>query len=63
MAWKTFDFSCVDKKCVNYMVKVERMVKDTEQDTQVCEYCGNILNIGFGVGGIRTGDNGNRLKI
>ena len=63
MAWKTFDFSCVDKKCVNYMVKVERMVKDTEKDSQVCGFCGEILNIGFGVGAIKTGDNNNRLKV
>ena len=63
MAWKTFDFSCVDKKCVNYMVKVERMVKDTEQDTQVCEYCKSILIKGFAPPSIKTGDNGNRLKL
>ena len=63
MAWKTFDFICINEKCVNYMVKVERMVKDSEKNSQVCEYCGEILSIGFGIGAIRTGDNGNRLKL
>ena len=30
MGWKTFDYSCMNEKCVNYMVKVEIMIKDSE---------------------------------
>ena len=63
MGWKTFDYSCMNEKCVNYMVKVERMIKDSEKNSQVCESCGEILNIGFGVGAIKTGDNQGRVKI
>ena len=63
MAWKTFDYSCMNEKCVNYVVKVERMVKDSENDNQVCESCGEILNIGFVAPAIKTSDNGNRLKV
>ena len=63
MGWKTFDYSCMNEKCVNYMVKVERMVKDTEKDSQVCESCGNVLNIGFSASAIKTGDNQGRVKI
>ena len=63
MAWKTFDYSCMNEKCVNYMVKVERMVKDTEKDSQVCEDCGEILSIGFSAPSIKTADNQGRVKI
>ena len=63
MAWKTFDFLCSNSKCKEYNIKKEIMVKDSEKNTQVCESCGNILNLGFGVGGIKTADNGNRLKV
>ena len=63
MAWKTFDFICINEKCVNYMVKVERMVKDSEKNSQVCEFCVEVLIKGFGVGAIRTGDNQGRVKI
>lgn len=63
MAWKTFDFLCSNEKCVNYMVKVERMIKDSEKDSQVCESCKKILIKGFAPPSIKTGDNGNRLKL
>ena len=63
MGWKTYDFVCTNMVCVNYRVKVERMIKDSEKNSQVCELCGNVLNIGFGVGAIKTADNNNRLKI
>lgn len=63
MAWKTFDYSCMNEKCVNYRVKVERMIKDSEKDSQVCESCKRILIKGFGATSIKTGDNGNRLKV
>ena len=63
MAWKTFDFLCLNEKCVNYRAKVERMIKDSEKTSQVCGFCGENLNIGFGIGAIKTGDNNNRLKI
>lgn len=63
MAWKTFDYSCMNEKCVNYRVKVEIMIKDSEKNSQVCESCGENLNIGFGVGAIKTADNNNRLKV
>ena len=63
MAWKTFDFICINEKCVNYRVKVERMIKDSEKDSQVCESCGENLNLAFGIGAIKTADNNNRLKI
>ena len=63
MAWKTFDYSCMNEKCVNYRVKVERMIKDSEKDSQVCESCGEILMKGFSIGAIKTADNGNRLKV
>ena len=63
MAWKTFDFLCTNEKCMNYMVKVERMIKDSEKDSQVCECCGEKLNIGFSASAIKTGDNQGRVKI
>ena len=63
MGWKTFDFLCLNEKCVNYRVKVERMIKDSEKDNQVCESCGENLSIGFGSTAIKTADNNNRLKI
>ena len=63
MAWKTFDFLCLNEKCVNYRVKVERMIKDSEKNSQVCGFCGNILNIGFGASAIKTSDNQGRVKI
>ena len=63
MAWKTFDFICTNIKCKEYHIKKEIMVKDSEKTSQVCEFCGNILNLAFGVGAIKTGDNGNRLKV
>ena len=63
MAWKTFDFICINKRCKEYHIKKERMIKDSEKDSQVCEDCGEILNIGFGIGAIKTADNNNRLKI
>ena len=63
MAWKTFDFICINEKCVNYMVKVERMVKDSEKDSQVCESCGEVLNLGFSAPSIKTGDNQGRIKV
>ena len=63
MAWKTFDFICVNSGCKEYNIKKEIMVKDSEKNSQVCECCGEVLNIAFGVGGIKTGDNNNRLKV
>ncbi len=63
MGWKTYDFVCTNEKCVNYRVKVERMIKDSEKGSQVCEDCGENLNLAFGIGAIKTGDNNNRLKI
>ena len=63
MAWKTFDYICMNEKCVNYVVKVERMVKDSEKDSQFCEFCGENLVKGFGAMSIKTADNGNRLKV
>ena len=63
MAWKTFDFICMNINCKVYNTKKEIMVKDSEKNSQVCESCGNILNLGFGIGGIRTGDNQGRVKV
>lgn len=63
MAWKTFDFICTNEKCVIYNIKKEIMVKDSEKDSQVCESCGKVLIKGFTTPAIKTGDNGNRLKI
>ena len=63
MAWKTFDFLCLNEKCKEYNIKKEIMVKDSEKNHQVCEDCGNIMSIGFGAMSIKTGDNGNRLKM
>ena len=63
MSWKTFDFLCLNEKCKEYNIKKEIMVKDFEKDSQVCESCGEILNIGFGSTAIRTGDNQGRVKI
>jgi hypothetical protein len=63
MAWKTFDFICINSRCKEYNIKKEIMVKDSEKNSQVCESCGEVLNLGFGIGGIKTGDNNNRLKI
>ena len=63
MAWKTFDFICINKKCKEYHTKKEIMVKDSEKNSQVCESCGEILNIGFGASAIKTNDNQGRVKI
>jgi hypothetical protein len=63
MAWKTFDFICTNEKCREYSIKKEIMVKDSEKNSQICGFCGETLNLGFGIGGIKTGDNGNRLKV
>ena len=63
MAWKTFDFLCLNEKCKEYNIKKEIMVKDSEKNSQVCEDCGENLNLAFGVGAIKTADNNNRLKI
>lgn len=63
MAWKTFDFLCSNKECKEYHIKKEIMVKDSEKNSQVCESCGNILNLGFGSTSIKTSDNQGRVKI
>ena len=63
MAWKTFDYICTNIECTEYNTKKEIMVKDSEKNSQVCEFCGNILSIGFGASAIKTADNGNRLKV
>ena len=63
MAWKTFDFLCLNEKCKEYNIKKEIMVKDSEKDSQVCEFCGNNLNLAFGANAIRTSDNQGRVKI
>ena len=63
MGWKTFDFICINIKCKEYHIKKEIMIKDSEKTSQVCGSCGENLNIGFGIGAIKTGDNNNRLKI
>ena len=63
MAWKTFDFICMNINCEAYHIKKEIMVKDSEKNSQVCEFCGNIMNLAFGVGAIKTGDNQGRVKI
>ena len=63
MAWKTFDFICTNIKCKEYHTKKEIMVKDSEKNSQVCEFCGENLNLAFGAMSIKTADNGNRLKV
>ena len=63
MGWKTFDYICTNIECTEYNIKKEIMVKDSEKTSQVCGFCGEILNIGFGAMSIKTGDNGNRLKM
>ena len=63
MAWKTFDFICTNINCKVYNTKKEIMVKDFEKNSQVCGFCGNILNIGFGSTAIKTADNQGRVKI
>ena len=63
MGWKTFDFICTNEKCVNYRVKVERMIKDSEKNSQACGFCGNVLNLAFGANAIKTADNQGRVKI
>ena len=63
MAWKTFDFICTNINCEAYHIKKEIMVKDSEKNSQVCEVCGNNLNLAFGANAIKTSDNGNRLKV
>lgn len=62
MAWKTFDYSCINEKCKEYGIKKEIMVKDSEKNSQVCEFCGEKLSIGYGASAIRTGDNQGRVK-
>jgi transposase-like protein len=63
MAWKTFDFLCTNEKCKEYNIKKEIMVKDSEKNSQVCESCGETLNLGFGSSAIKTSDNQGRVKI
>ena len=63
MAWKTFDFICTNINCEAYHIKKEIMVKDSEKNSQVCEDCGENLNIGFGASAIKTSDNQGRVKI
>ena len=63
MGWKTFDFLCLNEKCKEYNIKIERMIKDSEKDSQVCESCGNIMNLAFGANAIKTADNQGRVKI
>ena len=63
MAWKTFDFICVNSGCKEYHIKKEIMVKDSEKDSQVCEFCGEVLKLGFSAPSIKTGDNQGRVKI
>ena len=63
MAWKTFDYSCMNEKCRDYSIKKEIMVKDSEKDSQVCESCGEVLIKGFCPPSIKTGDNQGRIKI
>ena len=63
MAWKTFDFICMNINCKAYNTKKEIMVKDSEKNSQVCEFCGNNLNLAFGAMSIKTNDNQGRVKI
>jgi predicted SprT family Zn-dependent metalloprotease len=63
MAWKTFDYSCMNEKCKEYHIKKEIMVKDSEKNIQICEFCGETLKLVFSATSIKTGDNNNRLKI
>ena len=63
MAWKTFDYICTNIECTEYNTKKEIMVKDSEKNSQVCESCGNIMNLGFGANAIKTADNQGRVKI
>ena len=63
MGWKTFDFICTNMECKEYHIKKEIMVKDFEKNSQICESCGENLNLAFGIGAIKTGDNNNRLKL
>ena len=39
------------------------MVKDSEKNSQVCEFCGENLSIAFGASAIKTADNQGRVKI
>lgn len=63
MAWKTFDYICMNEKCKEYHIKKEIMVKDSEKNSQVCESCGEVLIKGFSMGAIRTADNQGKIKI
>ena len=63
MGWKTFDFICTNINCKAYNTKKEIMVKDSEKTSQFCGFCGENLNIGFGIGAIKTGDNQGRIKV
>jgi hypothetical protein len=53
----------MNEKCREYNTKKEIMVKDSEKNTQICGFCGETLNLGFSAPSIKTGDNGNRLKV
>lgn len=63
MAWRNHDYMCTNEKCKNKEVKIELLVNSSEQDSQKCEHCGEALTRLFGVGGIKTSDNNNRMKI
>ena len=63
MSWRTIDYMCTNQDCTNKEVKVELLVKVSQQDSQVCELCGKTLTRLFGVGGIKTSDNSGRMKV
>ena len=63
MAWKTFDFICINSECRECNIKKEIMVKDSEKNSQFCESCGEVLIIGFTAPSIKTGDNQGRIKV
>lgn len=63
MSWRTFDYMCTNQDCTNKEIKVELLVKVSEQDSQKCEHCGKTLTRLFGVGGIKTSDNLGRMKV
>lgn len=60
--FKNYDYKCTNKGCPKYNIKEEILVKDKDKDNQLCKECTKEMSRGFGVGGIRTGDNGNRIN-
>mgnify|MGYP001774976242 CR=1 FL=1 len=56
MSFKTFDYRCVNTECSEYNKVIEKLVKDKEQDNQLCKVCESKMDKLLGISMIKTGD-------